>query len=101
MRSVSTGPVTYINPASFLSKEPVVVVAKLHKIDEAVEAYLSFRERKRFSPQTMLVDERILRKFARDMRGIQVRHLTPDHVTNWFYGKGGLMGPHTGHHNGG
>src|ERR1035437_9488390 len=101
MASVSVAPVTYLNPASFLAKEPVVVVAKPTKIDDAVETYLSFRERKRFSPQTMLVDERILRKFAMDMGGMQVKNLKPDHVTDWFYGKGGLMGPHTGKHKGG
>jgi integrase len=89
-----------VDPASFLPKEHVVV-AKPTKIDEAVETYLGFRERKQFSPKTMLVDERILRKFAMDMGGMQVKHMKPDHVTNWFYGKGGLMEPHTGKHKGG
>jgi hypothetical protein len=100
MRAESVAEVININPASFPPKEPVVVVAQPHKIDEAVESYLCFRERKRFSPEPMLVDERILRKFATDMPGIQVRYLTPDYVSDWFYGKGGLVGPHTGRHNG-
>ena len=75
--------------------------SKAGRIREAVEEYLGYRERKRYSAQTMKSDERLLRKFGKDMRDIQIRHLTPDHVSGWFYGPGGLMGPHTGEQYGG
>ena len=90
-----------IDPASRVVEEHFVVTNKAYRIDEAVDAYLGFRERKRFSHQTMMGDQRILTKFARDMRNIQIRHLTPDHVSDWFYGPGGLMGSHRGLHKGG
>jgi integrase len=89
-----------IDPASRVLEAAPVVTSKTTKIDEAVEQYLTYRARKRFSPATMLADERLLRKFAVDMRSIQIRHLTPDHVSGWFYGPGGLMGTHYGLHYG-
>lgn len=69
---------------------------KARRIGEAVEEYLGYRERKRYSQQTMGADERLLRKFSKDMRDIQIRHVTQTHVSDWFYAPGGLMGPHTG-----
>ena len=74
---------------------------KAYRICDAVEEYLGYRERKRYSQQTMASDERLLRKFGRDLRNIQIRHVTQTHVSDWFYGTGGLMGPHTGGQYGG
>src|SRR5674476_133809 len=90
-----------IDPASRVVEEYVMVTNKAYRIDEAVEQYLAFRARKQFSEQTMAGDKRILKKFAKDMRNIQIRHLTPDHVSDWFYGPGGLMAFHSGNHRGG
>ena len=78
-----------------------MVTNKTYHIDEAVEAFLAYRRRKGFSVKTMAADELLLRKFGRDMRGIQIRHVTQTHVSDWFYGPGGLMGPHTGKQFGG
>lgn len=90
-----------IDPASRVSQEVAVATNKAFKIGEAVEQFLQYRRGRDYSSKTMRSDGLLLRKFARDMRNIQIRHLTPVHVSDWFYGSGGLCGPHEGLHYGG
>lgn len=98
---METALVIDIDPASRVTEMGVMTNNKAYRICDAVEEYLGYRERKRYSQKTMVTDYRLLRKFGEDMRDIQIRHLRPDHVTGWFYGPGGLMGPHTGRQYGG
>lgn len=90
-----------VDPASRVTEMGAMTNNKAYRICDAVEEYLGYRERKRYSQKTMGADERLLRKFGKDMRNIQIRHVTQTHVSDWFYGPGGLMGPHTGGQYGG
>jgi integrase len=70
--------------------------ARPQRIGETVETYLEWRKARGYAESTMKTDNRILRRFARDMRDIQMRNLRPSHVENWFYGPGGLTRAHKG-----
>lgn len=64
------------------------------RIGEAVEAFLRMRS-SRCSPVTMKNDALVLRRFVASLPSdIQVRHLQPHHVEEWFYGEHGLTSPH-------
>jgi len=101
MQTVSASRIVDVDPASRVTETVVMTNNKTNRIGDAVEEYLGYRERKRYSQKTMRSDTLLLRKFGKDMRNIQIRHVTSDHVTGWFYGPGGLMGPHTGDQYGG
>lgn len=63
------------------------------RIADAVEDYLTYR-RSRFADTTVTQEGYVLRRFAEAIGNIQIRHLHADHVTDWFYGSGGLMQAH-------
>ena len=86
-----------VDPASRVVEEHVMVTNKALRIDEAVDAYLSFRERKNAAQSTLAGDTRLLKKFARDMNKIQIRHLTLESVGKWF----AVLGAKKGHQQGG
>jgi integrase len=71
------------------------------RLGEAVHTYLGYRSRRGFAAGTMIVDRRLLWAMVRDVGDLQVRNLKPSHLTNWFYGPGGLHDHHKGKHNGG
>jgi len=98
MQTVSTARVIDVDPASRVKEEAVMATNKAYKIGDAVEQFLQYREARDYSHKTMHSDRLLLEKFVRDVRGIQIRHLRPDHVSDWFYG---LCRPHPGLHYGG
>lgn len=67
-------------------------------LSEAVEEYVSRREKTKRYSLVSTRNERIhIGRFARLVegnRGMQVRHVTSEHVFQYFYGKGGLHDAH-------
>lgn len=69
-------------------------MAATHKrLAEAVEEYLQYRAA-RYAPTGVQQDGYVLRRFVAQMGDLQLRHLRPERVTDWFYGSGGLMTEH-------
>lgn len=69
-------------------------MAATHKrIAEAVEDYIQYREA-RFAESGVTQDAYVLRRFAAAMGDVQLRHLTAEKVTDWFYGPSGLLREH-------
>lgn len=63
------------------------------RLNEAVEDYVGYRAA-RFAAQTVEQEGYLLRRFAASIGDIQLRHLTPEHVTDWFYGPAGVRDAH-------
>ncbi|MBA3373738.1 MAG: tyrosine-type recombinase/integrase [Euzebyaceae bacterium] len=61
---------------------------------DGLEEYLSIR-RSRYAATTLRNEGFVLRRFVSHVGNIQVRHLRPEHVADWFYGRNGFCGPHT------
>lgn len=64
------------------------------RLGEAVEDYLRFRAGK-CAAATVKNDGFVLRRFVAWYGDVQVRHMRPDRVADWFYGDRGLMHVHT------
>lgn len=62
-------------------------------LSDALNQYLS-AYRARRAPATLKGDRFVLSRFVAAMGDIQVRHLRPERVTDWFYGPGGLLDEH-------
>src|SRR4051794_19738533 len=67
-------------------------------LTEAVEQYLSLR-RARYANTSVRQEGYVLRRFAAWIeretgRDVQVRHLRPEHVEDFFYGPHGVMAEH-------
>lgn len=60
------------------------------KLADAVEQYIAQRKAN-CAPTTAMNDASVLRRFAKSVGDIQVRHLTPAHVDRWFFGEKGLV----------
>lgn len=63
------------------------------KISQVVEEYLAYRS-PRVSPTTWTQESYVLRRFVCDVRDVQIRHLTADHVGAWFFGPNGVASAH-------
>src|SRR3954470_18418581 len=63
------------------------------RLDEAIEEYLRIR-RARYSNATVANEGFVLRRFAAWAGNVQVRHLSPQRVAEWFYGGAGLTSDH-------
>lgn len=64
------------------------------RLAEAVTDYLTYRERRHFAASTCRQDRVLLTRFVHDIGDLQLRNLTPDHLSSWFYGDGGVMSQH-------
>lgn len=60
---------------------------------DAVEEYLTFRQA-RCSAATVKNESFVLRRFAAWYGDVQMRHLRPEKVADWFFGPGGLLHEH-------
>jgi integrase len=63
------------------------------RVVDALDQYLTYR-RARYAGTTVANEEFVLRRFVHHVGDIQVRHLRPEHVTDWFYGVGGFCNTH-------
>lgn len=59
------------------------------KLYDAVEQFVAMRHAT-CAPTTALNDASVLRRFAKSVGNIQVRHLNESHVDRWFFGEKGL-----------
>jgi integrase len=65
-----------------------------HKgLHEAVEEYVLMRTARK-AATTAANEAFVVRRFAASLGDIQVRHLRPQMVADWFYGIDGVMNPH-------
>lgn len=63
------------------------------RLHECVEEYLTHRSA-RCAPTTSANEAFVLRRFAAWHGDVQMRHLTPEKVAEWFSGEQGLLQPH-------
>jgi len=64
------------------------------RLAEAVEDYLRFRRSRGFAEVTVLNEGYILRRFVAWYGDVQLRHMTPIKVADWFYGPDALGSRH-------
>src|SRR5512133_2350041 len=63
------------------------------RLNETIEKYLTHRFA-RCAPTTAANEAFVLRRFATWYGNVQVRHMTPEKVADWFSGEQGLLQPH-------
>lgn len=63
------------------------------RLQECVDEYLKHRSAK-CAPTTAENEGFVLRRFAAWYGDVQMRHLTPEKVADWFFGDDGLLQPH-------
>jgi len=68
-------------------------MAQYRRLHETIEEYLTYRFAK-CAPTTATNEAFVLRRFAAWYGDVQMRHLTPERVADWFFGDQGLLLPH-------
>lgn len=68
-------------------------MARQHRLAETVEEYLRYRAAT-CSATTVKNEGFVLRRFTTWYGDVQLRHMKPEKVADWFYGEGGLRQPH-------
>lgn len=68
-------------------------MAAQKRVLEAVEEYIAYR-RGRVAVTTWKNEAFVLRRFGLAIGDLQLRHVGPDRVSDWFYGPSGLMSEH-------
>lgn len=63
------------------------------RVTEAVEEYIQFR-RHRVARTTWENEAFVFRRFAAYLGDMQLRNVTADHISAWFYGEQGLLSEH-------
>lgn len=64
------------------------------RLREAVEEYVRHRSARGRAKTTVTNETYVLRRFAVLYGDVQMRHMTPEKVADWFYGQDGLRSEH-------
>ncbi len=64
------------------------------RLEEAVEDYVRYRRARGKADATVTNEGYVLRRFAAWYGDVQLRHMTAEKVSDWFYGEQGLRSEH-------